>query len=440
MNTIENTVKSFIDKHSLLKENDKVIVALSGGADSVSLLLILNSLNYDCHAVHCNFHLRGEESMRDESFASSLCKSLNIPLHKIDFDTTRYSKEKGISIEMGARELRYNYFRKLRNDIGAKAIAVGHHKDDSIETLFLNLVRGTGIQGICGIQPINGDIIRPLLCVSRNDILTYLNDKGQDYVTDSTNLQDIYSRNKIRINILPELNKINQGAMENIMSSIGNLNEVKKIYEATIKADIERCTDTENGNSISISINELSKCISPTSTLHEIIHPLGFNKSQEEDIFSAANEDGNTGKLFYSDTHILTIDRDKIIISKINESATFPISLNDFKQIERSSIDAKDCEIKKDKSYAFLDADKIKGELNIRPCKTGDSFSPFGMKGRKLLSDYMTDRKFNRIQKMNQLVLCDSDGEIVWLIGERASEKYRIDDNTKHIIILHYTV
>ena len=235
---IEHKVKEYIKEHSMLKDGDKVVVTLSGGADSVSLLLILHALGYECHAAHCNFHLRGEESMRDERFVTSLCEHLNIPLHKTDFETETYSKEKGISIEMAARELRYDYFRKLKDEVDAKAIAVGHHRDDNIETLFLNLVRGTGIQGLCGIQPVNGDIVRPLLCVSREEILDYLATKGQTYVTDSTNLEDVYSRNKIRLNVLPELQQINQGAMENIRATINNLNEVRKIYEATIKADI----------------------------------------------------------------------------------------------------------------------------------------------------------------------------------------------------------
>jgi len=438
MNKIENTVKEYIKKHSMLAENDKIIVALSGGADSVSLLLILKSLKYDCHAVHCNFHLRAEESMRDETFVTDLCTKLNIPLHKTDFDTENYSKGKGISIEMGARELRYNYFRKLKDEIGAKAIAVGHHRDDSIETLFLNLVRGTGIQGICGIQPVNGDIIRPLLCISREDILAYLEEKCQSYVTDSTNLQDIYSRNKIRINILPELQKINQGAMENIMSSIGNLCEVKKIYQTTIKTDIERCTKRGENKSLIISLDELNRCVSPSSVLHEIIYPLGFNTSQEEDILTSKNQAAGIGKLFYSESHILTTDRDRIIISNKCDSGIYPVSLNDFMQIESVIIPKGECTIIKDKVYAFIDADKVKGELTVRLCKPGDAFSPFGMKGRKLLSDYMTDRKYNRIQKMNQLVLCDKDGEIIWLIGERSSEKYRVDDKTTSVIRLHY--
>ncbi len=439
MTHLENKVKDYIEKHSLLDTNDKVIVALSGGADSVSLLLMLQSLHYDCHAVHCNFHLRGEESERDEQFATDLCKRLNIPIHKIDFDTETYSRNKGISIEMGARELRYDYFHKLKEEIGAAVIAVGHHRDDNIETLFLNLVRGTGIQGLCGIQPKNGDIIRPLLCISREDILAYLEDKHQDYVTDSTNLQDMYSRNKIRLNVLPELQDINIGAMENIRTTISNLNEVRKIYEAAVKADIERCcTDCMNNSKTkSISIAELTKCTSPTSVLHEIIYPLGFNKSQEADIYRAI-QSGSIGQMFLSSTHTLTIDRTSIAITEKQEDFTTPVPVKDFPQIEMTLLTKEECTIIRDKAYAFVDSAKLKGDLIVRQCAKGDTFMPFGMKGRKLLSDYMTDRKFNRIQKASQLVLCDSDGEIVWLIGERASEKYRIDDNSTHILMLHY--
>lgn len=378
--------------------------------------------------------------MRDEHFVSELCKRLGIPLHKIDFETERYSKSKGISIEMGARELRYDYFHRLKEEIGATAIAVGHHRDDNIETLFLNLVRGTGIQGLCGIQPKNGDIIRPLLCISRGDVLSYLEELHQEYVTDSTNLQDQYSRNKIRLNVLPELQDINSGAMENIRSTISNLNEVKKIYEAAIEADINNCSmnncDTKQ-QAKTISITKLKQCISPTSVLHEIIYPLGFNKSQETDIFKAIQTE-LTGQMFHSNTHVLTIDRATLVIAERTENITSPIPAKEFKGIELTTLTKEECTIIKDKSYAFVDADKLKGELTVRPCVQGDSFTPFGMKGRKLLSDYMTDRKFNRIQKSRQLVLCDTDGEIVWVIGERASEKYRVDDKSTNILMLHH--
>ena len=192
-------IEKYIEKHQLMEKESPVLVALSGGADSVALLLVLHNLGYKCQAIHCNFHLRGEESNRDEEFVTSLCKRLGIALDIVHFDTTEYAKSHGISIEMAARELRYDAFEKQRKLIGAQAIAVAHHRDDSAETLLLNLVRGTGIRGLRGIQPKNGYIIRPLLCVGREDIIDYLKWRGQDFVTDSTNLTSDYTRNKIRL-------------------------------------------------------------------------------------------------------------------------------------------------------------------------------------------------------------------------------------------------
>jgi len=435
MKSIEERVKKMIESHSMLQSDDKVIVALSGGADSVSLLLLLSSLGYECHAAHCNFHLRAEESMRDEDFARNLCERHRIPFHKVDFDTTSYAKEHGISIEMAARDLRYDYFRKLKTELKAAAIAVGHHKDDNIETMLLNMVRGTGIQGLCGIQPVNGYIIRPLLDVSREDILSYLKELNQNFVTDSTNLQDEYSRNKVRLNIIPELKSINPAASDNIITTINNLNEVKKIYLKAVHEDIKRCSRQE-GNALYITKQELLKCTSPSTILHELLFPLGFNSSQEMDI-QCNIEAEHIGKIFYSKTHILTIDREDIIVSPNLEDSDFCTPLQDSKRIEITETTIDHLHISKSKDTAYLDKGKIKGNMYVRPCKPGDSFQPFGMTGRKLLSDYMTDRKFNRIQKKNQLVLCDSDGEIAWVIGERVSEKYKIDTKTTHIIVLH---
>lgn len=440
MNKIEVSVNTYINAHEMLKKGEKVVVALSGGADSVSLLLIMATLGYECHAAHCNFHLRGEESMRDERFVEALCQRMDIPLHKTDFDTETYAKTHGQSIEMAARELRYAFFRNIMEETGAKAIAVGHHKNDNAETMLLNIVRGTGIRGVCAIQPINGNIIRPLLCLRHEDILEYLKDKKQDYITDSTNLEDIYSRNKIRLNVLPLLQSINTAAVDNIISTIDNLNEVRKVYEAAIAADLKRCMTTRYNNVAHnklayIDIEELQKSPSPASILHEAITPMAFNASQEADIMQALARQ-ESGALFYSPTHVLTIDRHEIVIADINAVQLTAVPLEQFKAIEKKEVNTEALTINKDKAYAYLDKSKVKGRLTVRPCQQGDAFTPFGMKGRKLVSDYMTDKKYNRIEKMTQLVVCDESGDIVWLVGERSSERHRIDQGSKTAIVL----
>ena len=232
---IQQRVIRYIEKEHLFLPDDKLLVALSGGADSVALLRVLHTAGYQCEAAHCNFHLRGEESNRDERFVRQLCQKYGIHLHTIDFNTTQYATEKHISIEMAARELRYQWFEKIRKECQADVVAVAHHQDDSIETILLNLIRGTGITGLLGIRPRNGTIVRPLLCINREEIIRYLQNIGQDYVTDSTNLEDEYTRNKIRLNLLPLMQEINPSVKNSLIETSNHLNDVATIYN---KCDI----------------------------------------------------------------------------------------------------------------------------------------------------------------------------------------------------------
>ena len=238
-----NKVRDFIDREGLLTPEGLYIVALSGGADSVALLRILHHLGYRIEAAHCNFHLRGAESDRDETFVKSLCSSLNIPIHLIHFDTAEYASLHQVSIEMAARELRYGYFDQLCKDIGASAVCVAHHRDDAVETFLMNLLRGSGIHGLTGIRPRNGNVIRPLLCLSRDEIEQYLHSIGQDYVTDSTNLVDDVVRNKVRLNVLPLLKDINLRAAENIGKFTCQCISLSRVYiflNAIVILDINR--------------------------------------------------------------------------------------------------------------------------------------------------------------------------------------------------------
>ena len=231
----QERVAQYINQKRLFMPTDKVIIALSGGADSVALLCLLQTLGYNCEAAHCNFHLRGKESDRDEAFVCQLCAKRQVPLHIVHFNTVRTAEERHISIEMAARELRYEWFEEIRRKSGANVIAVAHHRDDSVETLLLNLIRGTGINGLRGIRPKNEHIVRPLLCLDRKEIINYLNRTGQDYVTDSTNLQDEYTRNKIRLNLLPMMQEINPSVKESIFNTAEHLSEVSIIYKKSIE-------------------------------------------------------------------------------------------------------------------------------------------------------------------------------------------------------------
>jgi tRNA(Ile)-lysidine synthase len=233
-NEIVGRVGAFIRQRQLLAVDALHLVALSGGADSVALLLILRSLGYKVEAVHCNFHLRAEESDRDERFVCRLCQKTGTPIHLTHFDTRTYADLHKVSIEMAARELRYRYFDQLRGDVGADRICVAHHRDDAVETLLMNLMRGTGVHGLTGIRAENGHVVRPLLCLSRKEIEGYLKEIGQDYVVDSTNLVADVLRNKIRLRLLPLMQDISLKAVEGIAQTMENMAEVEKIYNNAV--------------------------------------------------------------------------------------------------------------------------------------------------------------------------------------------------------------
>lgn len=428
MTITEKKIADYISRSHLLKAGQRVLIALSGGADSVCLLRSLLALGYDCVAAHCNFHLRGDESDRDELFVTNLCHALDVQLFKTGFDTVSYSQQHGISIEMAARELRYDYFQRLLTANALSTLAVGHHQDDQVETVLLNMVRGTGIRGASGIMPrreMNGfEVVRPLLAISHAEVKDYLREIGQNWVEDSTNQHDDVGRNVIRLNVMPQLQRINPAAQSNIISTIDNLQEVERIYRHAIMRDIEDCLV----GSGQLSIECLFRTISPKSVLHEWLADKGFNATHERDILSAALQ-GQSGKLFVADTgERILIDRTSIIIeSEQHFIAPSDIIINEY---ARESVT-----IQKDPRFAYLDADKVRGSLMVRSVKPSDTFQPFGMKGRKLLSDFLTDKKLNLFQKQRQLVVCDED-DIAWVVGLRSSERYRVDKDTTRVVVL----
>lgn len=416
-------VKEFIEKEDLFSKQDKILVALSGGADSVALTRILITLGYHCEAAHCNFELRGEESDRDEDFVRNFCRSLNIKCHSIHFETRRYAAQQSISIEMAARELRYNWFSKICEESDCQVVAVAHHKDDSVETMLLNLIRGTGINGLLGIRPKNGNVVRPLLCASRQEVVEYLHRMNQTYVTDSTNLEDEYTRNKIRLNLLPLMEEINPSVKDGLVKTASYLNDISKVYQQAIKESIDRIFITPEKE---ISIEKLMNEPAPHALLFEVLFPLGFNSTQVEEVYGSLN--GQPGKRFISSQWQVVKDRELLLIEKVKTANDKPQII--FEEV----LFTKEFVIPKDKNTACFDANKFKGVISIRKWEKGDYFIPFGMKGKKLVSDFMTDSKFSLLKKEQQWVLSCND-QIAWLIGERTDNRFRIDDSTQKVII-----
>ena len=437
-------VREYIQKENLILHNTKVIVGLSGGMDSMVLLDILTLLGYSCLAAHCNFHLRGEESNRDEIFVKKWCKSIDIPFTSINFDTNQYASDLKISIEMAARELRYGWFKTLRKQYDADIIAVAHHKDDSVETVLLNLIRGTGIKGLTGISPKNGYVVRPLLCISRSEIENYILERDIPYVTDSTNSEDLYLRNSIRLNVIPLLETLNPSVKDTIYRTSKNVTEAEKVYSESIQKTIKKVF-----NNNKIDINELRQTASPRSVLFEILTPYNFTPSTIEDISESI--DSISGKIFFSDSNSnfekkkyrLIKDRNSFLLDVVNDiynenemylieegtsEINFPVSI----KIREISSPA---DIIYNSHFLYIDADKIKYPLVLRKWRSGDWFIPFGMKGKKKLSDYFTDRKFS-LKDKEDVWLLTYENDIVWIVGERNDNRFKITENTKKIIFI----
>lgn len=424
-NMLEKIVNQYIERKQLAVKTDKVLVALSGGADSVALLRVLCASGYLCVAAHCNFHLRGEESDRDEAFVRNLCAHLKVPLEVVHFDTKGYAEVHKCSIEMAARELRYDWFEAMRVKYKAQVVAVAHHKDDSVETFLLNLIRGAGIKGLRGIAAVNGHIIRPLLEVSRTEILEYLSALKQEYVTDSTNLETEFTRNKIRLQVLPLLKDINPSICDTIYETTLRLSDTDVIYRQAIKEAVERVRLSDNEYSISALLNEAA----PSTLLFEILNPCGFNASQIDDLLECM-VNGHSGKLFYAGGYVLLRDRDTLVLRVDNKEDAGGWVLS-HKVLERT-----DAQIDfSNPNTVYLDADTIKGELTLRLWESGDRFMPFGMRGFKKVRDYLRDRKLSLFQKEHQYVVCDEE-KILWLVGERTDQRSCISSSTIRVLVL----
>lgn len=421
----------------MLTDARLVLVGLSGGADSVALLGILTRLGYPCAALHCNFHLRGEESGRDERFARDFAQSVSVPFYKTDFDTQAYASEKRISIEMAARELRYRWFEEMRGQLGAQAIAVAHHRDDSVETVLMNLVRGTGIRGMGGIRPKNGHVVRPLLCVGREDLLRWLSEQGYSYVTDSTNLSDAYTRNFIRLNVLPLLEKINPSARHTIARSAEHLSAAEELYLYVVEQARKEVISAEG----SLSIPALTRYPAPDTILYELLRPYGFTRLVTDDIVVSLS--GESGKTFYSPDYRLIKDRDCLLITPLadKEGRTFMLrpDLGIWRGPVELSFDkivvTNESSIEKNQKIAYFDYDKLRFPLTLRTWKEGDWFVPFGMKGRKKLSDYFSDHKFSRVRKERTWLLCSGE-TILWVVGERTDDRFRVEESTKRMLVI----
>ncbi|TCO07762.1 tRNA(Ile)-lysidine synthase [Natronoflexus pectinivorans] len=418
--------------------SSRILVALSGGADSMALLHLLKHSEMECLAVHCNFSLRGRESDEDEIFVQNICKEWDVELITERFDTTAYVTENGISIEMAARELRYELFNTICREKEIKLIATGHHGDDAIETFFLNLARGTGLKGLTGIAYQRDSIIRPLLFATSQEIIEYCNQQSIPFRTDSTNHETTYLRNKIRHQIVPLFKEINPSFFNTMQNNMEYLTEAWQIFMAeAVKVKEEMIAGT--GDSLLIPIKQLNEHSQKKSMLFEILQPYGFSGSVIHNIADSMN--GIPGKQFFSQTHRLVVDRYNLVLVPKSETDINQYYINseteEIDQPIRLSIKT----FKKRDDFSFsvnpkkvhLDADLIDFPLIVRTPNAGDRFQPLGMTHFKKISDFFIDQKLSLVEKENTWLLINND-DIAWVIGHRIDNRYKITSTTKTIL------
>jgi tRNA(Ile)-lysidine synthase len=421
----------------LFYPNDLIITALSGGADSVALIDLFARINQSIILAHCNFSLRGNESDLDEEFVRKISVVYDVPLQVIKFQTREHATANGISIEMAARELRYAWFEDIRISTGSKSVAVAHHSDDSIETMLINLIRGTGIKGLSGIQPRMENIIRPLLFSSKKEITKYLEWRQLEYRCDSSNQDTRYIRNRIRNIILPEFEKINPSVRQVLLEEQVLFQQAQGIIKGYTEVKRTHLLLTEEDQT-KIKIAALLAEEFPETVLYEILRPFNFNGRQIKQILLATI--AQSGKIFKSSTHTLLIDRDEIFISEGFETITdryyidptfptgdLPIHLT------CRVISEPGMRPSKDPLVASLDYDKLDLPLILRKWEQGDYFYPLGMEHSKKVSDFFIDQKINRIKKSRTWILASGE-KIVWIIGQRIDNRFRVTNETDTII------
>jgi tRNA(Ile)-lysidine synthase len=431
---------NFIEKNNLFSPSDNILLTVSGGIDSMVMAHLFLSISANIGIAHCNFCLRGPESDEDEAFVKSLASAHKIPFFSERFDTIGFASEKGISIQMAARELRYKWFEEIRLKNNFSYISVAHNLNDNVETFLINLTRGSGIAGLTGMKPKHKNLIRPLLFASRKSIIDYSNLNKIEYREDRSNSETKYTRNKIRHVIIPQFREINPSFETTIIETAERLNEINEIISGHI-SEIRNKVSAPNGNSISFRINMLQGLSPKYTLLFELFRPYGVSKGQLDNLINLIN--GKTGGQLLTADYRLIKNRKELVVSRIEADSEnyFEISgVEDFVKFP----DYNSAEINKIgtgflipeySNIACLDADKISFPMIIRKWKHGDSFYPLGMKQKKKLSDYFVDNKYSVFDKERCWIL-ESDGKIAWIINDRIDNRFRITHSTKEALII----
>jgi tRNA(Ile)-lysidine synthase len=429
---------SFVKDHNWFDADSRILLAVSGGIDSSVMMHLFQRSSIVCAIAHCNFQLRGDESNDDEIFIRERAASLNLQIFITRFETSAYAAENHLSIQMAARELRYNWFEKLAEAHQFDYIAVAHNHDDALETFFINLGRGTGINGLTGMPLVSGNVIRPLLFASRAEIEQYANEQDISFREDSSNASDKYLRNYTRHKIIPVLQEAFPHFKKSLSQSLQKLNDARLIYQFAIDTLVKNMVRQEK-DFIYIDISLLLQSPAPKTVLFEILRQYSFSSASVEEIFQLT--EAIPGKLFYSSTHKLVKDRQCFIISKLEHEHTAKYYIEEgttaINHPVHLSFEVFDkevgFEIEKNSLVAQLDYDKLSFPLILRKWQAGDYFIPLGMKEMKKLSNFFIDSKLSIIDKDNTWLLISGD-QIVWIVGKRIDDRFKVTENTGKIV------
>ncbi|WP_139958907.1 tRNA lysidine(34) synthetase TilS [Flavicella sediminum] len=414
-----------------------ILIAVSGGIDSVVLTHLMQQINTDCTIAHCNFKLRDEQSNLDEEFVKKLGTQVNFPVITTSFDTQKYAEKNNVSIQMAARELRYDWFEKIRKEHNFNYVLTAHHKDDALETFLINFTRGTGLDGLTGIPEINGSIVRPLLSFSREDVLQYAKLNTIEWREDQSNSSTKYFRNKIRHEIVPILKELNPNLLKSFDKTTQNLSESKLLIDDRIRSLKKHVSYLDEKGNYKISTKKILELKNPKAHLYELLKPYGFTAWKDiVDLLKA-----QAGKQLFSKTHRLIKDRDELILTHFGgESEVGCLIYKNTSSIEKPihlSISEEVTFTNSTKETAFIDKSLLKFPLTVRKWQKGDYFYPIGMQGKKKLSKYFKDEKLSILDKENTWLLCNAD-EIVWVIGKRLDNRYKTTNKTKQLLKIVY--
>lgn len=426
---------NIVNNH-LFNKNDNLLLAVSGGVDSVVLAHLLKQHNYHFSIAHCNFNLRGKESDADETFCHRLAKALDVPIFTTHFDVKSYTKTQKISTQMAARDLRYTWFNQLINDHHFSYLLTAHHAGDVVETVLINLLRGTGIKGLKGISQKKNHLIRPLLQFSKSEIEAYAKTNKIKFRLDKSNLETKYQRNFLRLEIIPKLKILNPSIEQTFYANSQHIEQESAIVTEYLQNKAVELIKVES-NYLKIDKEKLKQEAYKESVLHFILKPFNFTETQQKDILNNVMNDAIVGKSFHTKTHLLTIERKHLVVSLRGTLKNEELVINSVEELKTikifNIIDTKSFSIPK-KNELYIAKSKLIFPIIIRKKRTGDRFKPFGMKGFKLVSNFFKDEKLNTLEKEVCKLLVNGNNELIWIIGRRSDERYRVEKNEKDLL------